>query len=57
MEARRGLGQMLVNGKSTEGTATKNVTDTRVKAEKQEVITAVAKAGKKYGKMLSRLSK
>ncbi|WP_425057939.1 hypothetical protein SCACP_25100 [Sporomusa carbonis] len=48
---------MLVNGKSTEGTATKNVTDTRVKAEKQEVITAVAKAGKKYGKMLSRLSK
>ncbi|MBP2654586.1 MAG: hypothetical protein H6Q73_2155 [Firmicutes bacterium] len=45
---------MLINKKSTDGT---NITDVLVKAEKSEVIAAVAKAGKKYGKMLSRLSK
>jgi len=48
---------MLIKKKSTDGTVNNTTADTRIKAEKQEVISAVAKAGKRYNRMLSRLSK
>lgn len=48
---------MLVNNKPTDCTVSKSV-DTRMKkADRQEVVAAITRAGKKYGKMLSRLSK
>jgi len=46
---------MLINRNSI--SATGNAADSRIKAEKQEVISSVAKAGKKYAKMLTQLSK
>lgn len=50
---RKGLSKMLVNKKSTDGTGK----DVLLKAGKQEVNASIAKAGKKYEKMLSLLSK
>lgn len=47
---------MEITKKSPEAEV-KNITDSRSKAQKHEVISAVAKAGKRYHRMLSRLSK
>ena len=53
---RKGLSRLEITKKSTEAEG-KNATDATSKAKKQEVMSDVAKAGKRYHIMLSRLSK
>ena len=48
---------MLINNKSTDCSVIKSVDTKMKKADKQEVVSAITRAGKKYGKMLNRLSK